>query len=1083
MNITIIQKQVKAGFIQWRFKRQSYPYKILISCHFIIFLIKNLHQMKNNYFIILFLFFLQTVFAQQYKMPVVYVNSLQPAQSGQEAGQSIDNNMNTLYHSQYNLSTALPDQLNFKFSNRVKSVKRLVYKPRATGPNGIWTSVKISYSTQSNPTVFITATDVISWAADNTAKTIDLPTAIVHPDVIRIDVLSAKNNFSSCAEMEFYSTEQMDPVQTECTLASNEFPAYADIPVLPQVAGSSASSFQSGENIEKSFDGDVSTLYHCDWNATAATFPISLIYKFDGQTAMNYLRYIPRQDGGSNGLFGNIKISYNTISNPDYVTISTQNFGQTSTIKTVNFPSAITPLNIKIEVLDGKNNFASCAEMGFFQNNPNSFNPSAYSNIFNDPIFSTLKPTVTQQDINAISSPFMKGLAQCLFNNTYNKKYRVQTFTAYKTIESINTQYKIGNYNRYENPTGIVFQPNTTAIVFAKDITSENKVYLRIRDFASEGSSPEKIYELKNGLNVLAITTAGLGYISYYTDDVNAAPVTVNITAGMVNGIYKKGTTSAEWAEMLTNDVYPKIDIEGYYVKLVTNKSAISNYHFTTAQPLIDKYDAIVKSEREMMGLFKFNKNLKNRQFVYMESTGGWFAGSLGVHLDLSWGASNSTSASGLDIWGVAHELGHINQVRPGLDWVGTTEITNNLYSSWAYYNMYSPTGSNRFTRLEGEIGDKTVFPKVEGNRFGEIIIQTQINGKSIMDQFRTDYVNPADANFRSLIPFWQLELYYQMAGASKGVSPLAFDSDMSDEDTPVVTPTVPGVDYAHWFATVAEKVRNTDETQITQGQLLMNFVKNTCDAVQEDLTDFFTSTGFLKPINAIIKDYTNDQMTITQSMIDDVKSYILAKGYAKPVSPVINYLSANSVNAFRNMLPVSGTTGVGAQITTNAQGQFLLVDNSKWNNAVAFETYDASNQLISVSIVGTGDTTLANTYVDYPANALNVYAVGYNGQKILVYPANTLAVNHVKIKNNELSVYPNPLKNGQKLVIDIKNSRENLKAELYDMAGKLFISAKGSSQEINKKINDKIQDLKTGIYILSINDGINTYQSKIIKE
>lgn len=1039
--------------------------------------------MKNNYFIILFLFFLQTVFAQQYKMPVVYVNSLQPAQSGQEAGQSIDNNMNTLYHSQYNLSTALPDQLNFKFSNRVKSVKRLVYKPRATGPNGIWTSVKISYSTQSNPTVFITATDVISWAADNTAKTIDLPTAIVHPDVIRIDVLSAKNNFSSCAEMEFYSTEQMDPVQTECTLATNEFPAYSDISVLPQVAGSSASSFQPGENIEKSFDGDVSTLYHCDWNATAATFPISLIYKFDGQTAMNYLRYTPRQDGGPNGLFGNVKISYNTISNPDYVTISTQNFGQISAIKTVNFPSAITPLNIKIEILDGKNNFASCAEMEFFQNNPNSFNPSAYSNIFNDPIFSTLKPTITQQDIDAISSPFMKGLAQCLFNNTYNKKYRVQTFTAYKTIESINAQYKTGNYNGYENPTGIVFQPNTTAIVFAKDITTANKVYLKIRDFATEGSSPEKIYELKNGINILAITNTGLGYISYYTDNVNVAPVTVNITAGMVNGIYKKGTTSAEWAEMLTNDVYPKIDIEGYYTKLVTNKSAVSNYHFTTAQPLIDKYDAIVKSEREMMGLFKFNKNLKNRQFVYMESTGGWFAGGLGVHLDLTWGLSNSTSAPGLDIWGVAHELGHINQVRPGLNWVGTTEITNNLYSLWAYYNMYSPTGSNRFTRLEGEIADKTVFPKVSGNRFGEIIIQTQINGKSIMDQFRTDYVNPADANFRSLIPFWQLELYYQMAGASKGVLPLAFDSDMSDEDTPVVTPTLPGVDYAHWFATVAEKVRNTDETQLTQGQLVMNFVKNTCDAVQEDLTDFFTSTGFLKPINGTISDYTNAQMTITQSMIDDVKSYILAKGYAKPVSPVINYLSANSVNAFRNMLPVSGTTGVGAQITTNAQGQFLLVDNSKWNNAVAFETYDASNQLISVSIVGTGDTTLANTYVDYPANALNVYAVGYNGQKILVYPASTLAVNHVKIKNNELSVYPNPLKNGQKLVIDIKNSRENLEAELYDMAGKLFISAKGSSQEINKKINDKIQDLKTGIYILSINDGINTYQSKIIKE
>ncbi|PTT28343.1 hypothetical protein DBR28_16970, partial [Chryseobacterium sp. HMWF028] len=330
--------------------------------------------MKNNYFILLFLFFLQTALAQQYKMPVAYVNSLQPAQSGQEAGMSVDNNVNTLYHSRYNLSTALPDQLNFTFSNRVKSVNKLIYKPRPSGPNGIWTSVKISYSTQSNPTIFTTATSVISWAADNTAKTIDLPTAIIHPAVIKVDVLSAQNNFSSCAEMEFYSSEQMDPVQTECALATNEFLAYADIPVLPQVAGSSASSFQSGENIENSFDGDVTTLYHCDWNATAATFPISLIYKFDGQTAINYLRYTPRQDGGSNGLFGNIKISYNTISNPAYIDISTQNFGQTAAIKTVNFPSAITPLNIKIEVLDGKNNFASCAEMEFFQTSPNSFN-------------------------------------------------------------------------------------------------------------------------------------------------------------------------------------------------------------------------------------------------------------------------------------------------------------------------------------------------------------------------------------------------------------------------------------------------------------------------------------------------------------------------------------------------------------------------------------------------------------------------------------------------------------------------------------------------------------------------------------
>ncbi|ASW76231.1 hypothetical protein CJF12_19450 [Chryseobacterium piperi] len=1039
--------------------------------------------MKNNYFILLFFFLFQLGFAQQYKMPATYVSSLQPAQPGFEAGMANDNNVNTIYHSRYNLSTAMPDQLSFNFSNRVKSINKLIYKPRATGPNGIWTSVKISYSTQSDPGTFTNATGVISFAADNTAKTIDLATVIVSPAVIRVDVLSAQNNFSSCAEMEFYSTEPLDPIQKDCSLSANEFSAYMDIPVLPQVTGSSASSFQPGENIEKSFDGDITTLYHSDWNGTAAIFPVSLVYRFDGQTPINYLKYTPRQDGGANGNFGNVKISYNTASDSNYIDLSTQNFGQANTIRTVAFPSAITPLNIKIEVLDGRNNFASCAEMEFFQTNPNSFNASLYSHIFNDSIFSTLKSTVTQQDIDAITSPFIKGLAQCLFNNTYNKKYRVQTFTAYKTIESINTEYKIANYNGFENPTGIVFEENTTAAVFAKDITSAHPVYLKVRDFATEGSSPEKVYELKNGLNALPITNKGLGYISYYTDDVNAAPISLNVSAGIINGIYKRGTTSAEWIEMQNNDVYSKVDMEGYYTKLVMDKVAVSNFHYYDAQPLIDRYDVITKSERELMGFFKFNKNLKNRQLVYTEFQGGWFAGGLGAHLDLTWGLSNSASATGLDIWGVAHELGHINQVRPGVMWIGTVDVTNNIYSLWSYYNMYTPTGANRFTRLEGEAAGKTVFPQVAGNRFGEFIIQTQVEGKSYADLWRADFVNPVDKHFRTLIPFWQLSLYYQLAGASKNAPTLTFDHDMSDEETANPTTTPVGVDYAHWYASVVDKVLNTNESQLTQGQLVMNFVKNTCDAVQEDLTDFFTSTGFLVPINAVIADYSNAQLTITQSMIDDVKNYVIAKGYAKPVSPVISYLSANSLNAFKNLLPVSGITGVGVQVTTNAQGRFLIVENSKWANAVAFETYDTNNKLMSVSIVGTGDTTLNKTFVDFPSDAEKVYAVGYNGQKILVYPATTLSVVDVKGNNNDFKVYPNPLKNGERLQINIKNSKGNLNAELRNMTGQLLISAKGSLSEINQQMNDKMQSVKTGVYIISVNDGKAKYESKIIKE
>lgn len=1037
--------------------------------------------MKKNYLIFLF-YVLGQLMSAQYKMPVAYVSSLQVPQNGEDAFMCIDGNVNTLYHSRYNLATAIPDRLSFHFSKRVKSISQLIYKPRASGYNGIWTSVKISYSTQAAPATFTDAAGAVSFTADNTAKTINLASAIVHPAVIRIDVSSAYGNFSSCAEMEFYSSEQMDPVQTECTLQTGEFSGYSDLPVVPQAAGSSASSFQPGENIEKSFDGNLTTLYHSNWNTTSATFPVSLIYQFDGATAVNYLKYTPRQDGGENGNFGNIKISYTTVSNSGYIPLITQNFGLNGDVKTVVFPSAITPLTIKIEILDGKNNFASCAEMEFFRFNPNGFNPYGYSNIFNDAVFSTLKPGITQQDISAIASPFIKGLAQCLFNNTYHKKYRVQTFSAYKTAESISSSYKIGTYNRYENPTGIAFKANTQVIVFAQDISTAHTVYLKIRDFATEGSSPEKSYQLQNGINIIPVVNAGLGYISYFTDDTNAPGIKVNITGGMVNGWFKKGMSSDEWMDILANDVYPKVDIEGYYTKLVIDKSAVSNFHYTDAQPLIDKYDMIAKSQREMMGFFKFNKNIRNRQLVYTESMGGWFAGGIGVHLDLTWGTASSASAAGMDLWGVAHELGHVNQIRPGLRWIGTTEITNNLYSLWAYYNLYAPVGNNRLTRLEDEKGDKTAFPQVEGNRYGEFIIQTRINGKSYADQFRTDFVNPQDPNFRTLVPFWQLELYYQLAGASKNAAALPFDSDMSDENTFSGTPPSVGPDYAHWFANVADKVIYTNESQLTQGQLVMNFVKNTCDTVQEDLTDFFTETGFLKPINSMIADYSNGQLTITQSMIDEAKNYVISKGYAKPVSPVISYISANSVNTYKNKLPVSGTTGIGALVMTNGAGRFLQVDNSKWNNAVAFETYTASSQLLSVSIMGTGDPTLAKTLVDFPVTAGKVYAVGYNGQKILVYPATVLTVTDPAPDMTHFNVYPNPVKDGEKINLVVKSS-DKISADLYDVTGKILFSEINSVDKVSDALNSCMQRLKSGVYILSVKEDGHHHTAKMIRE
>ena len=56
------------------------------------------------------------------------------------------------------------------------------------------------------------------------------------------------------------------------------------------VESGEASSFQGGSNIDKSFDGDMSTIYHSNWNnAGDHYFPITLTYNFAAGSDMDYL--------------------------------------------------------------------------------------------------------------------------------------------------------------------------------------------------------------------------------------------------------------------------------------------------------------------------------------------------------------------------------------------------------------------------------------------------------------------------------------------------------------------------------------------------------------------------------------------------------------------------------------------------------------------------------------------------------------------------------------------------------------------------------------------------------------------------
>ncbi|MGL4491209.1 MAG: M60 family metallopeptidase, partial [Tannerellaceae bacterium] len=227
--------------------------------------------------------------------------------------------------------------------------------------------------------------------------------------------------------------------------------------------------------------------------------------------------------------------------------------------------------------------------------------------------------------------------------------------------------------------------------------------------------------------------------------------------------------------------------------------------------------------------------------------------------------------------------------------------------------------------------------------------------------------------HFVKLVPFWQLQLYFAVAGKGNQWYNPDFYGDI-------------------YIQAIDDTVTKDKEDSYYQ----LAFVKRACDVAKLDLTDFFAQSRMLHPIDLWVDDYTCAQMTITSDDIEAIKQY--ASKYPKPTTPVLHYLTANSVEQYRKQLPLSGEKGKGytlckgegakkvvdGNINATIKGDYLLVDNSAWKNAVAFETY-ANDKLVKVAFVGAGSNDLASTVVHLPEGYTTVKAVGFDGTRLAV--------------------------------------------------------------------------------------------------
>lgn len=577
--------------------------------------------------------------------------------------------------------------------------------------------------------------------------------------------------------------------------------------------------------------------------------------------------------------------------------------------------------------------------------------------LFSKENLTALKKGVGLKKIEKIKSPAIKETAILLHNNQYPLDDRFKSYEAYLSPFTLAKQLKTSPYSQFENPTGIYFEKGDEAVLWVGD-TNGFKIELRVTNWGDENFTDKK-YPLKEGYNRLTIEEKGNSYISYFSEagETNHK-IDVHILGGRVNGVFDvEKDDNNRWDSLLANAASPVLDILGKKVQLAYPVESLVRESPGQGFELIQLYDSIITFQHQIMGLVKYNREPKNHIFGRVIWKGFMHADGIGAAFhDNTMKEVANVGKLRKSSWGVAHEFGHVNQVRPGMKWTGTTEVTNNIYSVWTQYLFNPDAPKLEREKLRDYDGSKI------GGRITAYMESAFVHNQPWLTQAgndRWDRERPRDwggDHFVKLVPLWQLQLYFAVAGENNSWGNPDFYGDI--------------------FIRAIDAPASEKEEQASYYQL--EFIKNACDAAQLDLTDFFEMSRMLYPIDLWVDDYTCSQMTITEADISNVKQY--ASKYKKPETPVLHYITANSVDIYRNKSTLSGNSGNGFV----KEEDKIVVDNELWENAVAFETY-ADEKLVKVAFVGAGSDDLKTTVVHFPEGATSVKAVGWDGERIEV--------------------------------------------------------------------------------------------------
>ncbi len=698
-----------------------------------------------------------------------------------------------------------------------------------------------------------------------------------------------------------------------------------------------ASASQSGEGIELSYDGDLSTWYHSPWGGTA--FPVRLDYYLNNAEMLDYVVYSPRS-GHTNGNFKEVDIFVKYKGAAGFDLLLQKDFGGSHLATRVDFVPALRNVDairfsVKSGVSDAAYDFASCAEMEFYRKNPDGFDPLE---LFADAACTELRAGITEAEIDACTYPLFRRIATNLLKGNYPAEFRIAEYKAYPHPDDESRTNKTSTYSLLDNPTGIAVKAKEELIVMVGE-TGGGKVGLRIQDLNEpngNGFYTAVTYTLMQGINKIIPSKGGLLYVMYHTPDFRTAPaVKIHIPSGKVNGYFDSTIhTDADWTRLLAGASHDYFDVLGKYAHLTFPTSRFRNHTGNRGRELIDAYDRIVYLEMEHMGLEKYERMFNNRMYFsvmytsYMYATSYHTAYNDGTLAELCNPALLKTSA----IWGPAHEAGHINQTRPGLRWIGMTEVTNNIHA------MYVQRAFQNDSRLQTE------SMSGEGgytNRYEKAMNLYFRSGRPHCYMMTAAESNLVDV-FCKLVPLWQLHLYLVDARGK-----------------------------TDFYRDLYEMVRNEPDMTTNAGHQL-EFVVRACKAAELDLTAFFEKWGFLTEVDVEVGDYGSGRMNVTKTMIDQIKTRIKELGYSEPPHR-FEYICDKNADMFKSAAPI--TTG-------RAVRSGKKVTLTGWSNAAAFEVRK-DGKLIFVT-TEPASFTLDNTIAAWD-DGYKVYAVSSTGEEVEV--------------------------------------------------------------------------------------------------